>query len=149
VRHAEQQLSVSLIHPGERLHKRLKFVALLATGANQSERRAITRESSAGSASGTKESQLDEEQRLQKTSATEFPFSISLPFHLMHRFGATEVEILGIPDFLIFEGDGICLCVPDRTATLYPGTAQFIANASDSEKRRAASPPTGTTSVPN
>jgi hypothetical protein len=49
----------------------------------------------------------------------------------------------------VLSGDNICLCVPDRTATLNPGTAQFIANASDSEKRRAASPPTGTTSVPN
>jgi len=54
-------------------------------------------------------SQLDEEQRLQKTSeaiADRVPVVYQPGFRVTHTFGATETEILGIPDFLILDGDG-------------------------------------------
>jgi predicted RecB family nuclease len=54
-------------------------------------------------------SRLDEEQRLQKTLeaiADRVPVVYQPGFRVRHTFGATEVEILGIPDFLILDGDG-------------------------------------------
>ena len=54
-------------------------------------------------------SQLNEEQRLQKTSeaiANRVPVIYQPTFRSKHKFGTTEVEVLGIPDFLILGGDG-------------------------------------------
>lgn len=54
-------------------------------------------------------SRLNEEQRLQKTSeavANRIPVIYQPTLRVKHRFGATEVEILGMPDFMILEGDG-------------------------------------------
>lgn len=54
-------------------------------------------------------SKLDEEQRLQETSASivnKVPVLYQPAFRVMHMFGTTEAEILGIPDFMILDGDG-------------------------------------------
>src|SRR5437879_12026416 len=54
-------------------------------------------------------SQLDEEKRLQRTSeatTNKVPGLYQPAFLVRHLFGATEAEILGIPDFLILDGDG-------------------------------------------
>jgi len=54
-------------------------------------------------------SRLDEQERLQRTSeaiATRVPVIYQPAFRVRHMFGNTEAEILGIPDFLIFDGDG-------------------------------------------
>jgi predicted RecB family nuclease len=54
-------------------------------------------------------SQLDEKQRLQETSASivnKVPVLYQPAFRVMHMFGTTEAEILGIPDFMILDGGG-------------------------------------------
>jgi predicted RecB family nuclease len=54
-------------------------------------------------------SQLDEEQRLRRTSeaiADRVSVLYQPAFRVKHMFGATEAEIFGIPDFLIHDGDG-------------------------------------------
>jgi predicted RecB family nuclease len=54
-------------------------------------------------------SQLDEKQRLQRTSeaiANRVPVLYQPAFRVVHTFGVTEAEILGIPDFMILDGDG-------------------------------------------
>jgi predicted RecB family nuclease len=51
---------------------------------------------------------LHEEQRLHKTSeaiANKVPVLYQPAFRVRHKFGTTEAEILGIPDFLILDGD--------------------------------------------
>ena len=52
---------------------------------------------------------LNEEQRLQETSASivnKVPVLYQPAFRVMHMFGTTEAEILGIPDFMILDGGG-------------------------------------------
>src|SRR5271156_5984300 len=54
-------------------------------------------------------SQLEEEQRLRRTSeaiANKTPVLYQPAFRVKHVFGVTEAEILGIPDFMILDGDG-------------------------------------------
>jgi predicted RecB family nuclease len=54
-------------------------------------------------------SQMDEKQRLQRTSeaiANRVPVLYQPAFRAVHMFGVTEAEILGIPDFIILDGDG-------------------------------------------
>ena len=54
-------------------------------------------------------SQLEEEQRLRRTSeaiANKTPVLYQPAFRVKHVFGATEVEVFGIPDFMILDGDG-------------------------------------------
>jgi predicted RecB family nuclease len=54
-------------------------------------------------------SRLAEQERLQKTLeaiANRVPVVYQPAFRVKHMFGATEAEILGIPDFLILDGDG-------------------------------------------
>lgn len=52
---------------------------------------------------------LPEDERIKKTLeaiATRVPVVYQPAFRVAHKFGATEAEIFGIPDFLILDGDG-------------------------------------------
>jgi predicted RecB family nuclease len=53
-------------------------------------------------------SQLSEEERIRKTSqaiAEKVPVVYQAAFRIVHTFGGTEAEIVGIPDFLILDDD--------------------------------------------
>jgi len=54
-------------------------------------------------------SSLPEDERIKKTLeaiATRVPILYQPTFRVRHTFGATEAEILGIPDFMILDGEG-------------------------------------------
>jgi predicted RecB family nuclease len=54
-------------------------------------------------------SELTEDERIQNTleaRGNRVPVLYQPAFRVRHKFGATEAEILGIPDFLILDGDG-------------------------------------------
>src|SRR5271168_2049274 len=54
-------------------------------------------------------SRLDEKQRQEKSAeavANRVPVLYQPSFLVRHTFGGTEAEILGIPDFMILDGDG-------------------------------------------
>lgn len=52
---------------------------------------------------------IAEEERIQRTSsaiAGRVPAIYQPAFRMIHRFGGTDAEIIGLPDFLILDGDG-------------------------------------------
>jgi predicted RecB family nuclease len=54
-------------------------------------------------------SEVTEEERIRRTSeaiASSVPVIYQPAFRVIHRFGEIDAEIVGLPDFLIYDGDG-------------------------------------------
>ena len=97
-------LRVWLRHRGEPERDASEFEEVLHRLGERHEREHLATLSECADFSG-----LTEDERIERTLeaiATRVPILYQPTFRVRHTFGTTEVEILGIPDFMILDGDG-------------------------------------------